>query len=151
MDAAPNPRLPRCVISLQHPINQPNLPKRNSRDSQPREPLTDTQAGLAGARQPKLEFHCSYFNRISITQNRALNLVPIDGGERARWNTRHEPFIRVQIDLQMLVPHSLFFKLQIRTRHTPDPYRKTAGGPGTARHFSRQKLKLDHYKSRRGT
>jgi len=91
-----------------------------------------------------LELYRSHFYQVAITQRSALKRAAIDCYKSLGRDVRDETFLRVQINLQMVIPDAWLFNSQVGIRRTTHAYRKTAGSPGTARHFSAQKLKLDH-------
>ena len=73
-----------------------------------------------------------------------MNELTVGGDKGLGFGFDDEARGGVEADGEMLVPDPLFFDAQIAYRVASDPYRKTAGNPYGARHFSRENFELDH-------
>ena len=138
-------------LSAHQPIDQGDLANANGEDQSPKQCFAKSESSLISFPKPELQFHCTDLDEVTVAQDGVFNRLMVSDDESVRSGFEDETCCRIEADLEVLIPHAVFFKLQIAVRGTSDAYRETAGRPSGARRFSGQYSQLDHQKIRRFT
>ena len=137
--------------SMNQPVNDGHLAEGDQTDGDPRKHLAEAQASLAGVAEPELELQRANLDMIAVAQHDLLNGLSIHAGQRVGPDLENQPLSGIEVNVKMIIPNARLLRSQVGRSAAPDPYRKMAGHPRGARHFSGQDLELHHYQSLRGT
>ena len=82
---------------------------------------------MAGWTEAEKKFCRPHFDDVAIAEDCMFDRLAIDKTQRTGLNGEDEPFGRLQCNLKMAIPNTIFFQPQFRLGRAPDPDRKTAG------------------------
>ena len=135
----------------QKPIDKRELAEQDNHQERPNESFPQPQAAQPGGRKPELKFGRTERNDVAIAKQRGLDRLIIDHDQGVLRGGEFETFPPVKFQRQMSIPRAIVIQLQVVPAGATDAKRKTADNRLAARLFSRQNVKFNHQKIRRGT
>jgi hypothetical protein len=145
------------IFSLQHstglqqPVDERELAEHDGKQKRPNESFAQPQPALAGGRKPELKFDRAKRNNVAVVEQRGFNRFAIDHDQGVLRRHESEAFPTTEFKCQVLIPGAIVCQLQVISVGAADAERKTADNRLAARLFSRENVKLNHQKIRRGT